>query len=455
VFLLISLNKCPYYVILVQQQEQEFCSSDRATRLGGKLMRIRLVSCDRFLYRLCREVLLGFRDRAWDFGMVSSYEQARGSDLFLWDLPADMPFPDTPDFDPENKGIFLISRRHLKLLQRRTALAGFNLILKPVNPVLLRALLEEAISQREIRSVEGQKAEKMRLERDEMLQHLLQANLRLQEYDQDRTNFLAHSVHDFRAPLTAVQGYCALLLDGQLGTLNAEQFKVLERMQRSVRRLTRLTAGMFQMSVGPNAPRKPSRRCGDVQACIAQAVHEVTPVLESKQIQLRLDVGTPAENLLIDEMQIEQVMVNLLDNACRFTPRKGQIEVRAYPTFWDRRCPQMTEGHEMPDRRELESSDQNAFRIEVRDSGPGVLPGDTERIFEEYTTDSPSHDWSRAGLGLAICRRIVSTHHGIVFAESKGQGATFVVILPYAEKASLIETPQEPAALVGARMVSK
>src|SRR5712671_5032471 len=93
----------------------------------GNEMRIRLVSSDRFLYRLCREVLLGFRDRAWDFGMVSSFEQSQGSDLVLWDLPADAPFPAT-DLDHDGKVIFLIARRHLKLLQRRTELAGFNLV---------------------------------------------------------------------------------------------------------------------------------------------------------------------------------------------------------------------------------------------------------------------------------------------------------------------------------------
>jgi signal transduction histidine kinase len=416
-------------------------------------MRIRLVSGDRFLYRLCREVLLGFRDRAWDFGVVATYEEARGADLFLWDLPADSPFPEA-GFDPESKGIFLIARRHLKLLQRRTALTGFNLVLKPVNPVLLRALLEEAISQYEARSMEGQIAEQMRLERDEMLQHLLQANLKLQEYDQDRTNFLAHSVHDFRAPLTAVQGYCSLLLDKHLGPLSAEQIRVLEHMQRSVRRLARLTAGMFQMSVGPQAPRKPTRRDGDIKACITQAVHEVKPVLESKNIQLRVEVSPPPKKLFIDEMQIEQVLVNLLDNACRFTPRKGKIEIWAYPVFWDRRYPQMTEGIELPDRRGSTSVDQNAFRIEVRDSGPGVPPENLERIFEEYTTEpSPSGgDGSRAGLGLAICHQIANVHQGIVFAESKGQGATFVFILPYAEKPGQLDAPQVPAEIMPARV---
>src|SRR5260370_29894815 len=137
-------------------------------------MRIRLVSSDRFLYRLCREVLLGFGDRAWDFGMVGSFEQAQGSDLFLWDLPGDMPFP-SADFDPKQKIIFLIARRHLKVLQRRTALAGFNLVLKPVNPVLLPALLEEAVSEHAAHSFEGPVAGQMPLEPAELLEPPLHA----------------------------------------------------------------------------------------------------------------------------------------------------------------------------------------------------------------------------------------------------------------------------------------
>jgi len=383
--------------------------------------------------------LLGFRDREWDFGMVNSYEQARSADLFLWDLHPDMQFPESADFNSSRKGIFLIARRHLGLLQRRLPLTGFSIVLKPVNAVLLRALLEEAVSQHETRKVEGQIAEQLRQERDQMLQYLLQANLKLQEYDQDRTNFLAHSVHDFRAPLSAIQGYCALLLDGQLGTLDPEQTKILERMERSVKRLARLTAGMLQMSAGARIPRRPPRGDGNIEACIAQAVHEVKPVLESKQIEMWVQVTPPSDVLYIDEVQIEQVLVNLLDNACRFTPKEGRIEIRAYSDFWDRRFPRMTEGREHPDRREGCSRDKNAYRVEVRDSGPGVATKDLERIFEEYTTDSSANDRSRAGLGLAICRQIISSHRGKVFAESTRQGATFVFMLPYAEKKSQVE----------------
>jgi hypothetical protein len=155
-------------------------------------MRIRLISSDKFLYKLCQEVLLGFRNRVWDLGMVASYEEARGRHLFLWDLPVEAEFPEGSDFGAEQRCVNLVSRRQLKFLQRRPKLAGLSLVLKPVNPVLLRALLEEALSQYQSRRVDGQAAEQLRLERDELLQHLLHANLKLQEYDQDRTNFLAH-----------------------------------------------------------------------------------------------------------------------------------------------------------------------------------------------------------------------------------------------------------------------
>jgi len=412
-------------------------------------MRIRLISGDPFLSKLCREVLLGFKGREWDFGMIPSIEQDQGADLLIWDLQPEMQLPQNPDFDPRRKNIFLIGRKQVGELQRRLLPSGCSIVLKPVNPVLLRALVEETLAHFETRERSREIAEQLRLERDEMLQHLLQANLKLQEYDQDRTNFLAHSVHDVRAPLMAVQGYCALLLEGHLGSLNPEQTKVLEGMRRSIKRLARLTSGMFQMSVGPQSPKRLPSKTGDIQACVAQAIHEVTPAAEAKQIEMQVQLVAPAEALRLDEMQIEQVVVNLLDNACRFTPRKGRIEIKGGPVFWDRRCPNLTEDVNA-DRRESPSREDNAYRVEIRDSGPGVPAGDLERIFDEYTSESASYEWSRAGLGLAICRQIVHAHHGVVFAESHGQGATFVFILPYAGKMGQPQATTSPSQYVAA-----
>jgi len=136
-------------------------------------------------------------------------------------------------------------------------------------------------------------------------------------------------------------------------------------------------------------------------------VDELRPVMESKQIKIGVRLTPPDEMLLMDDIQLEQVLVNLLDNACRFTPRNGFIEIRARSAFWDRRSPNLTEDVEHAERRASDSSPHNAYRVEVRDSGPGIPPGDLERIFEEYTTDAGTFESSRAGLGLAISRQII------------------------------------------------
>src|SRR5882672_10305934 len=151
-------------------------------------MRIRLISGDQCLYKLCRDILIGFRGREWDFGMSVSYEQAGYADLLIWDLTKDAQFPESPQFDPRRKNIFLIARKDVEDLERRLPLGGCRVMLKPVNPVLLHTLLEEVLAQRGAEHPR-ESAEQLRLERDEMLQYLLHANLKLQEYDQDRTNF--------------------------------------------------------------------------------------------------------------------------------------------------------------------------------------------------------------------------------------------------------------------------
>jgi signal transduction histidine kinase len=408
-------------------------------------MRIRLISDDQFLYKLCREVLLGFRGRDWDFAMIPSDGEPVAADLWIWDLSPDRQPPQSPDSDPRRKNIFLIDRKYIGALQGRLPL-GWGFLLKPVNPVLLHALLEEALLHNgAVKSEKSESAEQLRRERDEILQYLLQANLKLQEYDQDRTNFLAHSVHDIRAPLVAIQGYCNLLLDNQLGPLSTEQIQVLERMQRSIKRLSRLANGMFHISVDPQSPRQLTRKRGNIEACVAQAVHELTPVLESKRIEVRVKLEQPTEPLLFDEMQIEQVLVNLLDNACRFTPRNGRIEIRSRSVFWERRRSNMREDAEHPERRESITRDCNAYRIDVHDSGRGVAPADLEWIFEEYATGAKSYELSRAGLGLAICRQIINAHHGAIFAESGGPGGCFVFVLPYGEATSLRPAANLPA----------
>jgi signal transduction histidine kinase len=186
---------------------------------------------------------------------------------------------------------------------------------------------------------------------------------------------------------------------------------------------------MFDLSTGPRLSRKPDLQEADILEPIRQALHEVTPVAREKRVDLRANHIIPPESLLYFEPpQIEQVLVNLLDNACKFVPKQGFVEVRGYPYFLERRTLWANAGIE---RRLRNSEEPNCYRIDIMDNGPGVPEELLESIFEEYTSYSGSQDRSGGGLGLAICRWIVNRHGGRVWAETSAIGTTFSFVLPF------------------------
>jgi len=303
------------------------------------------------------------------------------------------------------------------------------LLLKPLTSATLRAFLGETC--RRWRELDKDfAARKLRAERDEMLQCLIQANLRLQEYDQDRTTFLARSLHDLRSPLTAISGYCGLLLGEDLGSLTAEQQEVLERMQYSLQRLSRMTSAMFQLSVSKYVEQKLTLQQCDLRECIDRAIQELTPFIDEKRISVTVDIE-PTDLLSFDKGHMEQVLINLLDNACKFTPRTGAIDIKGYPFFWDRRTGQPARLDPSVDRRIEQANAPNSFRVDIHDSGPGIPVAHLDKIFEEFTSYSGGQDRSGGGLGLAICRMIVRQHQGRIWAENGGAGAAFSFVLPY------------------------
>ena len=184
----------------------------------------------------------------------------------------------------------------------------------------LRAVLESAIARLELGRDERPGSSRLRLDRDRILQQLLETNLRLHEHDQERTNFLTRSIHDIRVPLTAIQGYCGLLLAGQLGSFDPEQTRILERMQRSLTRLGRLVEAMMDLGAGSQFSNKLKLEHASIETSVQQAVYEIAPFVERKQIVLNLEIEPPIGALLFDAEQLEQVLLNLLDNACKFTP---------------------------------------------------------------------------------------------------------------------------------------
>ena len=382
-------------------------------------MDIKLISQDAELLKICREILGEIASTPWTIVAVPPNEAGSGSDLCIWDFQSNFPIPEHIIGSP--KHLFLVHREDLTAFRARTEAQEANILLKPFTRVTLAAFLGIAVS--------SSSAVSLRADRDALLQCLIQTNLKLQEYDQDRTNFLARAVHDFRAPLTAISGYCGLLLGEPLGPLNENQTEVLRRMQHSTGRLLRMASAMFQLSVGRQVKRLPGLQKGDIRVCLDQALHEIAPFADEKRIAITAQLEPHEDQLYFDGGQIEQVLINILDNACKFTPKAGSIEIRGYPYFSERR------GAHSPvafvrDRREAMMGMPNSYRVDIRDSGAAIAPEHLDCIFEEYTSYSAGRDRSGGGLGLAICRSIINQHEGRVWAENTDAGPMISFVLP-------------------------
>ena len=381
---------------------------------------------------MCQEVLRELEDTSSARQVEYHSHLVANCDVCLWDYGPNRPLPcfDGPDFP---KVFFLVRPGHLESLRQRVPSSEGSILLRPVTRAVLRIFLASNVhgsGEAGLSHATSSAPGSLRASRDEILQSLLHANLRLQEYDQQRTNFIARAVHDFRAPLTALSGFCGLLGSGELGPLSEQQREALQRMEHSTKRIARMATAMFDLSIGLRTNSKPNLLEGDIQERIKQALHEALPLAREKEISLQaVDMVPPSTPLYFEASQIEQVLVNLLDNACKFTPRRGSVEVRAYPYFWERRF--LANGTVAVDRRIARHEAPNTYRIDIADTGPGVPRDLQASIFEEYTTYSGPQDRSGGGLGLAICRHIMTRHQGHVWVESDQNGAVFSFVLPF------------------------
>jgi signal transduction histidine kinase len=400
-------------------------------------MDVRLVTNDCELPKVCQEIITDLPEPHWRFSTGTSRDADGVADVCIWDFESDT--TRLPDIDGNPaKHLFLVHRGDLPLFRNRIAAPEARILLKPVTRATLEVFLAQTLAA--YRDREAATAS-LRADRDEILQCLIETNLRLQEYDQDRTTFLARAVHDFRAPLTALNGYCGLLLSEPLGPLSESQKEILTRMHHSAKRLSRMTSAMFQLSVGRHVKRRPDLRPGDIRECLEQALHEITPSADEKGIAIRVDLTPFDLPLHFEAGQIEQALINVLDNACKFTPRSGSIDVRGYLFFWERR---MTRTSLRPgaERRWRSTTEPNAYRIDIQDSGSAIPEEHLECIFEEYTSYAGGRDRSGGGLGLAITRMILDQHDGAVWAENADSGPMFSFVLPVCRREHLYTAEQ-------------
>ncbi len=346
----------------------------------------------------------------------------------------------------EGLKIVLTERENLDSAIKFWGPAIYSYILKPVNWMLFQVIWQQALERIRLNSKlfrlekqQGKKHEKQQKKRrahapqqEEILKDLFVTHLKMQELDQGKTDFLARTSHELRTPLTALRGYLELLAHNKAGAVNDLQAHLLSRSLDTCRRLQGLSNSLMDLSTLNNSRTHLQMEMGNIQECLAQAVAELSQVIEEKNLELRFDNAAEIPKFRFNADQMHQVFVNLLDNAVKFTPAGGEIHIRSLPYFWERRTVRELVFAQQDRRVVVSPAGFNSVRISVEDTGRGIPPECLQDIFQEYSRVVNGNGSPKGfGLGLAVARKVVMAHEGKVWAENRqGQGSAFSVLIP-------------------------
>jgi signal transduction histidine kinase/HAMP domain-containing protein len=222
-----------------------------------------------------------------------------------------------------------------------------------------------------------------------------------------KSQFLANMSHELRTPLNAVLGYTELILDNIYGEAPEKMRAVVERIQNNGRHLLGLINDVLDLSKIEAGQLALSLSDYSLEELIHGVYVSVEPLAAEKRLALKTIIapGLPVGHG--DERRLAQVLLNLVGNAIKFT-ESGEVVIAG----------EVADG---------------AFRVAVRDTGPGIAAADQVRIFEEFqqVDSSSTRKQGGTGLGLAISKRIVEMHGGRIVVDSeRGHGSTFTVVVP-------------------------
>jgi signal transduction histidine kinase len=238
---------------------------------------------------------------------------------------------------------------------------------------------------------------------------LVKANEELQEANRLKTQFLARVSHELRSPLNAIIGYTDMNLAGYYGELNEAQQDGLERVQRNSRQLLALINDVLDLSRIEAGRMELQQDVVDPRALVHSVVATVEPRAREKKLRLSYEVAPDLPRALIgDEVRLNQVLLNLVDNAVKFTSR-GSVHVWAQVGTGD------------------------SWTLQVRDTGRGISEREVAHIFDEFRQGEAARgrELGGTGLGLAIVRRLVEAMGGSINVKSRLEvGSTFTVSLP-------------------------
>jgi two-component system sensor histidine kinase KdpD len=238
------------------------------------------------------------------------------------------------------------------------------------------------------------------------------------ESERLRNSLLSAVSHDLRTPLTAIAGASSTLIQGEKNVSPAARRELLESIYDEAESLNHLVSNLLDMTRLEAGGLTVQKEWQSVEELVGAVLNRLSPKLANRPIDTKIPADLPL--ISVDATLIQQVLLNLLENADKYSPPDRPIEIRA-------------------------SSQARSVTLEVSDHGPGLPAGDEKRVFEKFYRSPTISSRSGAGLGLTICRGIIELHGGKIWAKNReGGGTTFGFSLPVEEQPAPL--PVEPQA---------
>jgi signal transduction histidine kinase len=239
---------------------------------------------------------------------------------------------------------------------------------------------------------------------EERTAELQEALRKLSELNQMKANFIANISHELRTPLTHVKGYLELMSTGTLGPLSDDQKNALQISQHATGRLESLIDSLIMFSLAARGELTLHLKPVNLNTVAGEIINYSRPKARDRNVSLNFDIHSDIPFVQADEEKISWVILQLIDNAIKFTPSGGQVNLS------------------------IEKESETLVMVTVVDTGIGIPPNRLEEAFEPFhqLDASSTRRYGGTGLGLALVKEIVSAHGSIVNVKSEeGKGSTF------------------------------
>lgn len=232
----------------------------------------------------------------------------------------------------------------------------------------------------------------------------------LQKEQRERLLLINTMAHELKTPLTAIVASGGLLVEELQGDTNEARRRLAENIVRAASKLEARLVELVEMAKSEKTGFSMKMQLLDIRPLLENTAAVFRPVATSKRQTLSLELAEDVPMVTGDRQRLEQVVMNLLSNASKFTPAGGKIWLTLI-------------------------NERKRLVVKVRDNGPGIDAAEQERLFRPYyRIEADRERFEGLGLGLALCRQIITAHGGRIWVESRrGEGSTFSFSLPAAE----------------------